>query len=255
MMERAAGGTVILVGVVLIATWQLLTWLLELPEFLVPSPLKVVADLAGSPTYFLAQTWFTLQATLLGFVTSVVLAFVISLLIVQSRFIEKTLYTALVSLNSVPKVALAPLFVVWLGTGSAPKIAMVVLITIFVIVIEFVHGLKSVDPEIVDLGKVFKTNRLRMLWKIQIPNAMPSMFVGMKIGISLALIGAIVGEFVATRQGLGYVIMMAQGSFDTARMFAAILVLAVLGTVLFFAMTMLERICVPWHVSQRRREH
>lgn len=253
MTDRLAAGPAVVLAIVLFLLWEALVRLLQVPAFLVPAPSSVLGEIAGSPVYFARQSWMTLEVTLYGFLLSAASAFVLAILIVEYRVLERTLYAGLIAMNSVPKVAVAPLFVVWLGSGSASKVAMVVLISIFVMVIEFVHGLKSVEREILDLGRVFRANRLRMLWKIRIPNALPSMFVGMKIGITLALIGAIVGEFVATRQGLGYVIMVAQGTIDTTRMFAAILVLALLGTLLFYGMALLERLCVPWHVSQRGR--
>jgi len=172
-------------------------------------------------------------------------------LIVESRLMEKTVYALIVGLNSVPKVAVAPLFVIWLGTGVEPKIAIGFLIAVFAIVIETVLGLKSVHPDILDLARSLRGGRLATLWRIRFPCALPSLFAGMKVAISLALVGAIVGEFVASQRGLGYVILAAQGTFDTARVFAAILVLAVMGVLLFWLVAWGERIAIPWHASQK----
>jgi NitT/TauT family transport system permease protein len=148
-------------------------------------------------------------------------------------------------------VALAPLFVMWLGVGIEPKVAIALMIAIFSIVIDTILGLRSVDPDMLSLAKASRASQWHILFKIRLPNALPSMFAGMKVGIAFALVGAIVGEFVAGQVGLGAMIMQAQGSFDSARAFAAIVLLAVMGTVLFYLVELAERLCLPWHTSQR----
>jgi NitT/TauT family transport system permease protein len=150
----------------------------------------------------------------------------------------------------VPKVAVAPLFVVWLGTGYEPKIAIAFLIAVFAMVIDTVLGLRSVPPDVIDLARSLRGSRLDMLRRIRFPCALPAIFSGMKVSISLALVGAIVGEFVSSQRGLGYVLLSAQGMFDIPRVFAAITVLAVLGVVLFWAIVWAERRSIPWHASQ-----
>ena len=168
------------------------------------------------------------------------------------EFIERTLYTLLVALNAVPKIALAPLFIIWFGTDIKPKVAIALLVAVFPIVIATVLGLKSVEPDMLDLAKALKGSGSQILWKIRVPNALPSIFAGLKVGITFAFIGAIVGEFVAAQNGLGYVVVSSQATFDTARMFAAILLLALLGTVLFYLVDFLEAAIIPWHVSHRQ---
>ena len=204
-----------------------------------------------SPGWLARHSWHTIQETLIGFVLAVLAGVILSIAIVYSRFLEETLYPLLVTLNVVPKVAVAPLFVVWMGTGIQPKVAISATIALFVIVIDMVLGLRSVDPEMLDLAKSLKGSKLQTLIKIRFPNALPNLFAGMKVGITLALIGAIVGEFVASDKGLGYVILVAQGQFDTPQMFTAIIALAVMGTLLFFFVDLCERFFVPWHVSRR----
>ena len=155
------------------------------------------------------------------------------------------------SLNSIPKIALAPLFIIWMGTGITSKVAVSMLIALFSIVIDTVLGLRSVDPDAIDLSKSLRASPMQILFTIRFPNALPAMFAGMKVAISLALVGAIAGEFVASQVGIGYVILVAQGMFQTTRVFAAILLLGVLGTVLFYIVDMAERLLIPWHVSHR----
>src|SRR5690606_3415028 len=171
-------------------------------------------------------------------------------LLVGSRWFESVCYPLIVALNSVPKVAVAPLFVIWLGTGAEPKIAIAFLIAVFAIVVDTVHGLKSVPQDVLDLGRVLKGSRRDFFFKVRLPAALPSIVTGMKVAISLALVGAIVGEFVSSQRGLGYVIMSAQGTFDTVRVFAALFVLALMGMALFGLLAWLERKATPW----RRRD-
>jgi NitT/TauT family transport system permease protein len=141
--------------------------------------------------------------------------------------------------------------VIWLGTGAEPKIAIGFLIAVFAIVIDTVLGLRSVPPDILDLARALRGGRLATLWRVRFPCALPSLFAGMKVAISLALVGAIVGEFVSSQRGLGYVILSAQGTFDTARVFAAIMMLGVMGIALFWLIALAERLVIPWHMSQK----
>ena len=233
------------------AVWELCVRLFHVPGFLLPPPSRVVAEFIDSPAYYLYHTGFTLWTTTAGFALSVVIGALISTAIVYSRFLERTLFTLLITFNSVPKVALAPLFVIWLGTGALPKIAIAFTIAVFSIVISTVFGLRSADPDLVALARSARASEMQILWKIRLPSALPSAFSGMKISISVALVGAIVGEFVAGSFGLGQVILVAQSSFQTARMFAAIMLLGILGTILFYAVELAERWTIPWHISQR----
>jgi NitT/TauT family transport system permease protein len=243
--------SVVLVLVASIALWEAAVRLLEVRKFILPAPSAIVVDLWREPAYFARQTAYTLGTTALGFALAVALGLALAVAIVHSRFLDRTLYTFLVVLNSIPKVALAPLFVIWLGTGIEPKVAIAVMIAIFSIVIDGVLGLRSVDPEALNLARVSRARPWAVLVKIRLPNALPYIFSGMKVAISFALVGAIVGEFVAGEVGLGSVILQAQSTFDTTRAFAAILLLGVMGTVLFFLVELAERLMLPWHVSQR----
>jgi NitT/TauT family transport system permease protein len=226
----------------LLLLWQAATWLFEPSPFLLPDPISIGQALVANPGMYLINAYYTAANTLLGFGLSVVIGFVLALGIVYSRFLEATVYTTLVAINSMPKVALAPLFVVWMGTGNTSKVAMAFLIAIFAIVI-------------VDLGRSMRGSPLKLLWKIRLPNALPSLFAGMKVAIGLSLVGVLVGEFVSAQHGLGYVIMAAQGAFDTPRVFVAILLLSIMGTMLFRMIEIIERRVIPWHVSQRGTAH
>jgi NitT/TauT family transport system permease protein len=243
--------TAIAVFVAFFVLWEAGVRVFHVKPVILPPPSAVLADLAQAPGWYLGHAWYTLVVTLGGFALSVVIGVLLAVLIVESRLLEKSIYALIVGLNSVPKVAVAPLFVIWLGTDAESKIAIAFLIAVFAIVIDTVLGLKSVPPDILDLARSLRGGRLATLWRIRFPCALPSLFAGIKVAISLALVGAIVGEFVSSQRGLGYVILSAQGMFDTVRVFAAILVLAVMGVALFWVIALLERLAIPWHASQK----
>ena len=246
--------TVILVMIGLIVLWESAVHLFEVRAFLLPAPSVVLADIVNNPGFFATQSWYTTYITLVGFLIALAGGVALAIAIVSSKFLDKTFYTLLIATNSVPKVALAPLFVIWLGTGSAPKIAIAAIIAIFPIVINTTIGLRAIDNDMIDLALSARSSRRDIMMKIRFPNALPNLFAGAKIGISFALIGAIVGEFVAGEKGLGSVILTSQASFNSSRAFAAILLLGVIGTVMFYVVEAIEKWSLPWHISQRSRK-
>jgi len=253
LWNRIVSSRVLIVSTIAaIAVWQVAVRIFHIPKFLVPAPSDVVVEFLSNQSWYWNHTYYTLMATLLGFGIAVVFGVMLAIVIVSSRWVEQTIYAGLVAFNSIPKVAIAPLFIIWVGTGFGSKVTMAAVISIFAIVINAVLGLRSIDPDLVDLARSMGAGRQGLLFKIRFPNALPGLFSGMKVGISLALIGTIVGEFVASSSGLGYVIMTAQSTFATPRIFAALVLLAVMGTILFFAIDLLERLILPWHVSNRQ---
>jgi NitT/TauT family transport system permease protein len=243
--------SVILVLLGFFGVWEAGVRLFATPVYLLPGPIAIVREFMTEPVWYSVHAAYTIGATLMGFGLALLIGVLAAIGIVYSRLLENTLYTLLVSLNSIPKIALAPLFIIWMGTGTASKVAVAMLIALFSIVIDTVLGLRSVDPDTLDMAKSMKASPLQILLKIRFPTALPHMFAGMKVAISLALVGAIAGEFVASQVGLGYVILISQGMFQTTRVFVAILLLGILGTILFFTVALIERMLVPWHVSQR----
>lgn len=243
------GGRILLplVGaVVFLLVWEALVRLLNVRPIMLPPPSTVLAELAASPLWFLEQTLYTTGVTLAGFALAAVLGLAFAIMIVESAVLERILFPLFVALNSVPKVAVAPLFIIWFGTGSEPKVAIAFLIALFAVVIDAALGLRSVPGDTLDLARALHGSRLKVLLKIKLYCALPHIFAGLKVAMSLALVGAIVGEFVSAGRGLGYVILTAQGQFDTARVFAAIVILAVLGVVLIGTLDVVERYALPW---------
>jgi len=247
--SRAVLTAEVVIGFLLI--WEAICRLFAIPVYLLPPPSAVFVEIWSSPLWYLAECGYTLMTTSAGFALALVLGVIAAIGITYSKILENTLFTLLVSLNSIPKIALAPLFIIWLGTGAASKVAVSFLIAIFAIVVDTVLGLRSADPGAIDLMHTMRSSPLQILVKIRLPNALPYLFAGMKVAISLALVGAIAGEFVAAQEGLGFVILSAQGMFQTTRVFAAILLLGVMGTILFGLVELFERLVCPWHVSHR----
>jgi NitT/TauT family transport system permease protein len=246
--------SVILVLVGFFGLWEAGVRAFGTPEYFLPAPSAIFLEFLKEPLWYARHAAYTVGACLMGFGLAFLVGVAAAVGIVYSRVLEHTLYTLLVSLNSIPKIALAPLFIIWMGTGTESKVAVAMLIALFSIVIDTVLGLRSVEPDVLDMSRSMQASPLQILLKIRFPTALPAMFAGMKVAISLALVGAIAGEFVASQVGLGYVIMIAQGMFQTKRVFVSILLLGILGTILFYAVALVERILVPWHVSQRGEE-
>ncbi|MEN3365175.1 MAG: NitT/TauT family transport system permease protein [Burkholderiales bacterium] len=247
MLDKARHGLVAVSSLVIfLVLWEVLVRVLKVRPIMVPPPSVVLLELRAEWLWYLDHAWYTMLTTLAGFALAVIVGVGIAVLLVASKWFESAIYPLIIAFNSVPKVAVAPLFVIWMGTGAEPKIAIAFLIAIFAIIVDTVHGLRSVPPDVLDLGRVLKGSRRDFFFKVRLPSALPSILTGMKVAISLALIGAIVGEFVSSQRGLGYVILSAQGTFDTPRVFAAIFVLVAMGIGLFGALAWLEKWATPW---------
>jgi len=238
-----------LVGVVLV--WQLVVSVLRPADYLLPSPGSVAEELVLRRELLWHHTWVTTQEMLLGFFLSVVVSIPIAILIAAWKPLERAVYPLLVISQAVPKVAIAPLLLVWMGFGATPKIFVAVLIAFFPIVISTVTGLKSVPYEMIQLSRSIGLSTTATFAKIRVPYALPHIFAGLKVGITLAVVGAVVGEFVGADRGLGYLLLFSLGRLNTRLMFADLVVLVLLGVVSFWLVQLLERKTIPWHVSVR----
>jgi len=231
---------------VLLVLWEVIGRLSGIRPIVLPLPSQVLIELNAEWRWYGGHAGYTMMTTLIGFALSVVGGVLIGTAVASSRRCERFVYPMVVALNSVPKVAVAPLFVIWLGTGMEPKIAIAFLIAVFAIIVDTLHGLRSVPQDVLDVARVLKGRPLAVFFKVRLPSALPSIVAGMKVAVSLALVGAIVGEFVSSQRGLGYVIMSAQGTFDTVRVFAALFLLALIGLLLYGALVWAERVLTPW---------
>lgn len=234
-----------------LAAWWAVTVTGLIPAYLVPSPGVTLQVLVGKGAYLWEHTWVTTYETILGFVIATVVGVLAAVVMVYSASVERTLYPVLLFAQVIPKIAIAPLFVVWLGFGLAPKVVVAVLIAFFPVVISMVTGLKAVDPEMLQLAATMNASPLKTFAKIRFPSALPHLFSGLKVAVTLAVTGAVVGEFVGANEGLGFVILQANGNLDTPMLFAGLLLMSLIGVVLFTLVEAGERLMLPWHASRR----
>jgi NitT/TauT family transport system permease protein len=241
----------VLLIVILLVLWDLTIRVFRIPPYLIPAPEAVVKQLFAEWPKLFRESLVTTYATLGGFALSVAFGIPMALMIAYSRTIESFVYPLLVFSQSVPKIAIAPLFVVWFGFGIIPKIIAAFMLGFFPVVVSTVVGFKSVDPEMLDLARSMKASRLATFARISLPQALPSIFAGLKVSVTLAVVGAVVGEFVGSNSGIGYLLQIANGNFDLPLMFAALTVLSAIGVLLFVLVDLVERWMIPWHASQR----
>jgi NitT/TauT family transport system permease protein len=202
----------------------------------------------------MASAWVTTQEILAGFALAVVVSIPLAAAISYSRFMENAVYPAIVFLQIVPKIAIAPLFIIWFGFGFTPKVLLVFLLSFFPIVVAAIAGFKSVDPDIMDFARTTGAGGWRLFAKIRLPQALPHIFTGLKVGAALSATAAVVAEFVASDKGLGYLLLQYNGQLETPMVFAIIVLLSLIGLAVYYAVEVVERLTIPWHVSQQRDE-
>ena len=188
---------------------------------------------------------------LAGFFLSILIGVPLAVVIVYSPTAESFLYPPMVASQAIPKVAIAPLFIVWMGYGLAPKIWIAFLIAFFPIVIDTVVGLRSIHPAMLQLGRSMGGSSFKVFLKLRLPSALPNVFAGMKVAITLAVVGAITGEFVGSQSGLGYLMTSASGQMDVPLVFAVLTTISFIAMILFFAVELIENVSIPWHSSKR----
>jgi NitT/TauT family transport system permease protein len=238
--------------VFLVVLWDLTIRVFHIPPYQIPAPKDVVTTLWEEWPKLLAEAVPTTTATVWGFLLSAAFGIPVAMLIAGSRTVESYVYPLLVFSQSVPKIAIAPLFVVWFGFGMFPKVLSAFLLGFFPVVVSAVQGFKSVEPDMLDLARAMEASRLQIFRMVSLPHAMPAIFAGLKVSITLAVVGAVVGEFVGSNSGIGFVLQRSIGNFELPTMFAALVVLALIGVLLFWILDVLERLMIPWHASQRQ---
>lgn len=233
---------------VLLAVWQLAVVVLKVPNYILPDLRDVGAALWRG--YVVGDYWrhvaFTLRAMLIGYLVGCTVALILGTVVAESRTAERFVFPFVIGLQSVPKVALAPLVIVWFGFGIESKIVLVALICFFPVFVNVIVGMRSVDPNLIDMMRAFGASPLRVLLEVKLPSAASSIVAGLQVGIVLGLIGAIVGEFIAATRGLGYLIQSAATNLDLGTVFAAVLSLAAIGIAGTQILRWLHRRIVFW---------
>ena len=238
-----------LLGVVItVAVWWAVVEILDLQSVILPSPPEVVDGFRRYPELLLSATWDTTRVTLIGFGLSVVIGIALGSAIAAWRPVERAFGPLLVALNAVPKVALAPLMIAWFGFGTTPVLAMAFLVCFFPIVLSTATGLTSTPADLAELARSLDATRLQTFRRIRVPAALPQIFVGLKLAMPLAVIGVAVGEMQSgsVDEGLGTIIVQTAGQGDTATAFAALVLMALVSIVLYYALVGLERVALPW---------
>jgi NitT/TauT family transport system permease protein len=232
--------------IVILAAWALACWAGNLPTVVLPTPDKVFFAFIKRFDLLMSEGWVTLKETLYGFVLAVVIGIPLAVAIANSRALNLMFYPLLIGLQSVPKVALAPILLVWLGTGIESKLAIVWLVAFFPIIVDTTAGLRSTPRELLELAQTLRATPTQIFLKVQFPAALPFVITGAKVAITLAVIGAVIGEFVGSSEGLGYLLLSATSQLDTPLAFAALFALSFLGVFVYLLVELAERLAAPW---------
>lgn len=236
---------------VIVLVWEVYVRVFEVSPFILPSPVDVwssVVTLLSDPRTY-RHIWVTLFETVAGFAIAVVIGITFGGFLGKIRWLERTLNPLIVGLQVMPKVALIPLFIVWFGFGMTSKVVLAAVIAFFPIMTNTILGIKSVERGHRDVMLALNASRWATFRDVELPNALPFILTGMEVGIVLATIGAIVGEYLGGSQGLGYMAVATLNAFDVKAMFGVIMLLTVLGLILYFLVVLLRRYVTPWHES------
>ncbi|WP_326835268.1 ABC transporter permease [Amycolatopsis rhabdoformis] len=240
-------------ALLLLGAWEAVVRVFSISPLLVPAPTAVaqalIAGLADGT--LLAHTWVTLQEILLGFAVAVVAAMVLAFLVTQSRLVDKAFFPLVVTTQTIPKVAIAPLLLIWFGTGMTSKVVTTALLVFFPLLVNAILGLRATDPEQITMFRSFGATRWQIFRKLQVPTALPSIFAGFDLGVVFAVTGAVVAEFVGSTEGLGYVIQATNFTLDVATTFAVLVMLSVIGLVLHALVVGIGRRVVFWSAEER----
>ncbi|MGH6710959.1 MAG: ABC transporter permease [Bradyrhizobium sp.] len=235
---------ILIVHLAVLVLWQVLVDAFQVPKFILPSPLAALSTLTSAKYAWLSNLWVTAAEILGGFCLGALVGVMLAVMFTWSPLISLLLLPLFVTLNMIPKVALGPLFIVWFSYGIFPNILIAFSICFFPILLTTARGLSEVEPDLLDLVKSLRGSRWTLFRKIQLPGALPYVFSGMKVGAILAVAGAIVGEFIASERGLGYLMIQVQSSLDTPAMVMAVILLTLLGVALYGLVLGLERLFV-----------
>ncbi|RPH76768.1 MAG: ABC transporter permease [Candidatus Rokuibacteriota bacterium] len=254
MKERLAGAVLpvgVLVGTLVV--WELVWRVFDIPRFVVPLPSGILVEGWQWRGYLAYHAWVTLYETLGGFALSIAVGTPIAVMLVYSATLKQALYPLLVVTQAIPKVAIAPVLLLLLGAGEVSKIVIAFLVAFFPIVVDTATGLAATPPELLDLSRSYRASAAKTFVKVRFPMALPFFFSGLKVAVTLAVIGAVVGEFVGSDKGLGYVIVSATSYWRSNLAFAAMLLLAAMAVGLFALVELCERLVCPWTTAAREQ--
>lgn len=248
-MKRIGPPLVLLAAAV--GVWELVVRAASVPDYLFPAPSAVASSLARDAGLLGPATLVTLREVVLGYLLAVAAALLLAVALHFSAALRRALLPILVLSQTVPTVLLAPILAILLGYGIEPKLVVVAVVCFFPIVVNTVDGLRSADPELVRMMRTLHGDRLAIFRRVELPGALPAVFSGARVAATYAAVGAVFGEWAGSSAGLGFVILQAQPALDTARIFAAVLILSALALALYALVTLAERLLVPWQPEAR----
>lgn len=236
---------------IFLVIWQLIVMIYKIKIFILPSPINVLESLLN-PNDIAQKSWWihiaaTGQEVILSFIFTAIFGFLIAVIIAWSKLLNKLIMPIIVLFNSLPKIAMAPLFLIWLGYGLVPNIIVAFMVAFFPVVVNTVTGLMAVEDDLLDLVQYLNASKLQVFIKIRIPTSLPYVFAGLKISATMCVVGSIVGEFIASDKGLGYLLRDAQAFIDTPTMFACLILLSIMGLVFFGILGFIEKVSMPWN--------
>ncbi len=235
----------------ILAGWEAWVRIAEVKRYLLPPPTEIAQALAEEPMRYLEAAAVSLGAALGGLLIATLGAFALGVVMAHSRALERALYPPALLLKVMPIVAVYPLFLIWFGFGIWPRVLIAALITFFPVLVNTVIGLRSVDPQAHDFLRALHASRSQIFWRLRLPSSLPYLFAALRISVPLSLIGAVVAEFLSGSAGMGQLILVANGDFDTPALFGAVIVLAAMGVSLTVGISYLERRVLDWHDSYR----
>jgi NitT/TauT family transport system permease protein len=239
---------------VFLVIWQLGVVVSNVPAYLLPAPTEIARTFIDEFPRLLRHGWVTTYEMLLGYLLAVAIAVPLAVAITSSQRFDQFVMPTMLFFQVVPKVAVAPLFLVWFGVGVLPKVLVAFLISFFPIVIDSAVGLRSMSSEMLDLARSMGASRTQIFTRFRLPTSLPYLFSGLKVAATLAIAGAVVGEFVGADKGLGYLLLVTNSNMETSLMFATLVALTFIGLVFFYSVEWLEALLIPWHVTHRVRE-
>jgi NitT/TauT family transport system permease protein len=239
---------------VFLLIWQLGVVVSKAPAYLLPAPTEIARTFIDEFPRLLRHGWVTTYEMLLGYLLAVAIAVPLAIAITSSQRFDQFVMPTMLFFQVVPKVAIAPLFLVWFGVGALPKVLVAFLISFFPIVIDSAVGLRSMSSEMLDLARSMGASRTQIFTRFRLPTSLPYLFSGLKVAATLAIAGAVVGEFVGADKGLGYLLLVTNSNMETSLMFATLVALTFIGLVFFYLVEGLEALLIPWHVTHRVRE-
>jgi NitT/TauT family transport system permease protein len=232
--------------VIILVVWQIYTSWSGISRIVLPSPIDIGLVSFQRYDLLLKETWPTLIETVLGFGLALLIGIPLAVCVANSRLLNLAIYPILVATQSIPKVAIAPIVLVWFGLGMESKLALAFLVAFFPVVVDTATGLQATPPGLLELARSLRASPLQVFMKVQIPAALPFVFAGAKVAITLAVIGAVIGEFVGSVSGLGNLLLSANSQLEGPLAWAALVWLSVLGIILFAAVVLAERLLMPW---------